>query len=156
MKLQRKFHVSDFPLEVGQDIYNLQGDIESGKANITFGQLMEIAPKMKRKWKALVNPIEKEPKRGFVKILSMSELPDICPTIEAWHKGRNLGEAYIDGGAQVCVITQSCVEHHDLIIAGVSVFKIRMANHQRVKCLGVVQDLELEVFGVKDLVDLHV
>ena len=59
----------------------------------------------------------------------MSELPDICPTIEAWYKGRNLGEAYIDGGAQVCVITQSCVEQHDLIITGVSGFKIRMANH---------------------------
>ena len=63
----------------------------------------------------------------------MSELVDICTTIEAWHKGRNLGEAYIDGGAQVCVITQSCVEQHDLIIAGVLDFKIHMANHKRVK-----------------------
>ena len=66
-----------------------------------------------------------------------------------------MGEAYTDGGAQVCVITQSCVEQHDLIIAKVSSFEICMPHHQRVKCLEIVQDLELEVF-VKALVDLHV
>lgn len=56
---------------------------------------------MKRKWKSLVNLIEKEPRRGFVKIKLMSKLPDIFPTVEAWRKGRSSREAYIDGDAQV-------------------------------------------------------
>ena len=117
---------------------------------------MEVFPRMKRQWKSLVNSIEKKPKKGSMKIMLMSELLDICPIVEAWHKGKCLGEAYIGGGAQVCVITQYCVEQYGLVIAGSSGFKIRLANHQKVKCLGLVQDLELEVFGVKAAVNLHV
>ena len=56
---RRKFHVADLPLGVGQLSYNLQEDVSSRKVDITFGQLMEIAPKMKRQWKSLVNPTDK-------------------------------------------------------------------------------------------------
>ena len=63
---RRKFHVSDFPLGVGQESYNLKEDLASRKADITYGQLIELIPKMKRQWKQLVNPMEKEPKRGSV------------------------------------------------------------------------------------------
>ena len=86
----------------------------------------------------------------------MNEMPDICPTVEAWHRGKNLGEAYIYGGAQVCVITQSCVVQHGLNVAGNSGFRIHLANHQKVQCLDLVQALDLEIFGVKALVNLHV
>lgn len=43
-----------------------------------------------------------------------------------------------------------------MAIAGNSGFHIQMANHQRVKCLGMVQNLEIEVFDVKALVNFHV
>lgn len=43
-----------------------------------------------------------------------------------------------------------------LTISGRLGFKIRMANHQKVKCLGVVHDLEVEVFHVKALITCHV
>ena len=76
--------------------------------------------------------------------------------MEAWHKGKSIGEAYIDGGAQVCVITHACVERFSMAIAGNSGFCIRMANHQKVKCLGMVKNLEIEVFNVKALVNFHV
>ena len=80
----------------------------------------------------------------------------ICPVVEAWHKGKNIGQAYIDGGAQICVITHACVEQLGLTIAGHFGFKIRMANDQTVKCLGMVKNLEVEVFSVKALVNCHV
>ena len=99
------------------------------KADISFGKLMEIVPKMRRQWKSLVNPTEKEPKNGLVRLMSLQELPDICLTVEAWHKGKNMGEAYMDGGAQVCVTTHACVEKLSLAIARNSGFHIRMANH---------------------------
>ena len=62
----------------------------------------------------------------------------------------------MDGGAQICVITQTCVEKMGLVVAGVSGFRIRLANHQKVKCLGVVRDLEVEAYAVKTVVDFHV
>ena len=151
-----KFQVSDFPLGGGQASYNLKEDLMVRKADVTFGQLMEMVPKLKRQWKSLVNPKEREPARGSVRVLAMEELADINPIVEAWHKGKSLGEAYLDGGAQICVITQSCVEQFGLTITGNSGFKIRLANHQKVKCLGMVKNLELEVFSVKALVNFHV
>lgn len=153
---RRQFQVSDFPLGDGQASYSLKEDLMTRKANVTFGQLMELVPKLKKQWKSLVNPLEKEPRRGSVRVLSLEELSDINPVVEVWHKGRSLGKAYVDGGAQICVITQACVERFGLIIAGNSGFKIRMANHQKVKCLGMVKDLELEAFSVKTLVNFHV
>ena len=79
-------------------------------------------------------------KEGTDTIMSVKDLEDICPEVEAWHKGKNLGKAYIDGGAQVSVITHACVEQFGLKIVGNSGFHIRMANHQKIKCLGVVEE----------------
>ena len=88
---RRKFHVSDFPLGAGQESYNLKEDLANRKADITYGQLIELITKMKRQWKQLVNPTEKEPKRGSVRIMLMEELPDICPLAEAWYKVKHIG-----------------------------------------------------------------
>ena len=62
----------------------------------------------------------------------------------------------MDGGTQICVITQTCVEKMGLKMAGVSGFCIRLANHQKVKCHGVVKSLEIEAYVVKSVVDFHV
>ena len=62
----------------------------------------------------------------------------------------------MDGGAQICVITQGCVEKMGLEITGVSGFCIQLANHQKVKCLGIVKSLEVEAYAVKAVVDFHV
>ncbi|RYA73815.1 hypothetical protein DD595_24815, partial [Enterobacter cloacae complex sp. 4DZ3-17B2] len=155
-RARRKFHVSDFPLGDGQLSYDLKEDLTSRKADVTFGQLIEMVPKLKRQWKRMVNPMEKELERGSVKVLAMDELPDICPIVDVWHKSKNLGQGYVDGGAQICVITHSCVEKMGLTVAGVSGFRIRLANHQKVKCLGVVKSLEVEAYDAKAVVDFHV
>ena len=98
-RARRRFHVSDFPLGDGQLSYSLKDNLTSRKADVTFGQLVEMVPKLKRQWKKLVSPTEKEPERGSVKVLSIDELPDICPVVNVWHKQKNLGEGYVDGGA---------------------------------------------------------
>ena len=155
-RARRKFHVSDFPLGEGQDSYSLKEDLTSRKADVTFGQLVEMVPRLKRQWRKLVNPSEKEPDRGSVRVLAIDEVSDIFPIVDVWHKRKNLGQGYVDGGAQICVITQTCVEKMGLAVAGVSGFRIRLANHQKVKCLGVVKSLEVEAYTVKTVVDFHV
>ena len=54
------------------------------------------------------------------------------------------------------MITQTCVEKMGLNLAGLSRFRIQLANHQKVKCLGVVKSLEIEAYAVKSVVDLQV
>ena len=41
-------------------------------------------------------------------------------------------------------------------MARVSRFCIQLANHQKVKCLGIVKGLEVEAYAVKIMVDFHV
>ena len=74
---RRIFCVSDFPLGEGQASYNLKEDITNRKVDVTFGQLIEMVPKLKRQWKKLVSPMEKEPETGSIKVLAMDELLDM-------------------------------------------------------------------------------
>ena len=89
----------------GKASYNLKEDITSTMVDVTSGQLIEMVPKLKRQWKKLVSPMEKEPEKGSVKVLAMDELPDICPIVDVWHKRKNLGQGYVDGGTQMCVMS---------------------------------------------------
>ncbi|MCO5563836.1 hypothetical protein L7F22_017485 [Adiantum nelumboides] len=155
-KPRRHYNTSDFPLGEGQPKYNLRAYLVGRKADVTFGQLMEMCPRLKRQWKRMVNPMKNEPTKESVRVLSLNELPNICPTIDAWHKRKCIGEAYIDGGAQVCVITQACVTKLGLHMTKNSGFCIKLANQSRVRCLGIIKDLEVEVFDVKALVNCHV
>ena len=84
---RRWFEVTDFPLGVGQSSYSLKEDMIGRKANITFAQLIEMVPWMKRQWKGLVNPTERERHKGSVRALNIQELPDICLIVEAGIKG---------------------------------------------------------------------
>ena len=43
-----KFHMLDFPLGEGQSSYSLKEDLTSQKADLTFGQLVKMVPKLKR------------------------------------------------------------------------------------------------------------
>ena len=54
------------------------------------------------------------------------------------------------------MITQSCVERFGLKSTGTFGFCIRLANHQKVKCLGMIEKLEVEVFNVKASIDCHI
>ena len=56
-----------------------------------------------------------------------------------------MGQGYVDGGAQICVITHSCVEKMGITVTWVSDFRIRL----KVKCLGAVKNLEIEAYDVK-------
>ena len=47
-RARRKFQVSDFPLGDGQLSYNLKEELSSRKADVTFGKLVEMVPKLKR------------------------------------------------------------------------------------------------------------
>ena len=42
-----------------------------------------------------MNSMEKEPKQGFVRVMLIDELSDICPMTNAWYKGRNVEQAYL-------------------------------------------------------------
>lgn len=79
--------------------YDLITDLSKRKVDITFAQMVGICPRMKKEWRRAVNSGKKRVVHKVAKnIMSITKPPDICPSMEAWHKGYELGEAYIDGG----------------------------------------------------------
>ena len=57
----------------------------------------------------------------------MEELPDICLAVGAWCKGFNIGDAYIDEGAHISVMTQASMEKLGLKLNAQLDFKLREA-----------------------------
>ena len=54
-RARMEFKVSDLPLGDGQSSYSPKDDLTSRKADVTFGQLVEMVPKLKRQWKKLIS-----------------------------------------------------------------------------------------------------
>ena len=81
---------------------------------------------------------------------------DLRSALIAWHEGFNIGEAYIDGGAQISVMTQACMEKLGLKVDGSSDFKLRLANHAKVRCLGRCMNVPVTVYGVTYNVNCHI
>ena len=86
--------MSDLPLGEGQSSYNLKEDITNRKVDVTFGQLIEMVPKLKHQWKKLANRMDNEPKKGSIKVMSMDEAPKFFPIVDVWHKRKVLGKGY--------------------------------------------------------------
>ena len=118
-KPRKKYKTYDYSMEKNQGEYDLMEDLSRRKPNITFAPMIGLCPRLKKEWQRAVNP-KKKMGNTTGNVLSICELPNICPSVEAWHNGLELGEAYIDGGAQIYVITQSCTEKLNLKVSKMS------------------------------------
>ena len=153
----RRYKTTYLNIGKGHEEYCLMKDMKERTAHITFAQLLGMCPKLKREWKRLASPKkvkEQVPTRG--EMVSIEELPDICPFVTTWCKGFNIGEEYIDGGAQISVMTHACMEKLELKVDGSSDFKLRLANHAKVKCLGRCMNVLVTVYGVTCNVNCHI
>ena len=81
---------------------------------------------------------------------------DVLPVLEAFIKGQRICKVYVDGGAQVCVMSEKTMHHLDLEVHGKSEFKAKMANNVSVKCVGVCKEIKVTLCGIKVAVDIYV
>ena len=72
----------------------MKEDLTKHKADVTFGQLVEMIPKLNCQRRKLVNPMEKEPHKGSNKS-DVYGLPNICPIMDVWHKRKVFGKAML-------------------------------------------------------------
>ena len=66
--------------------------------------------------------------------------------VDAWCGGINVGEAYVDGGAHISVMTQVCMERLGLKMNAHSNFRLRLDDHLKVKNLGICTGVIVNVF----------
>ena len=128
----------------GQPSYDLFEDVKKKRADITYGQLLQLSSSMRRHWHKLAS-IKKRVKVKMMDthVVQLHKVNDGLPMVDAWIHGRKVEKVYMDGEAQVCVMTEDTMHQLGLDIIGKSMFSVRMANSTCVKFLGVIHDLEM-------------
>ena len=81
---------------------------------------------------------------------------DVLLILEAYIKGQRICNMYVDGRAQVSVVSEKMMHHLGLEVQGKSKFKAKMANNVSIKCVGVCKGIGVIVCGVKVAIDMYV
>ncbi|MCO5596828.1 hypothetical protein L7F22_050898 [Adiantum nelumboides] len=88
--------------------------------------------------------------------MKSNTLKDIEPIVDAYIKGKRVSNVYVDGGAQMCVITERTMHRLGLGITEPSDCHAKLANNSKVKCLEIIKDVHIIVLDVSAKVDFYV
>ncbi|MCO5591833.1 hypothetical protein L7F22_045826 [Adiantum nelumboides] len=141
-KLRWKITIKDFALGESSQPYNLADDVSVQGPKITWPQLLHLAPKVRRQWTKMVST--RRVKTKALDLVSGRNLQDITPVLDAYVKGQRVSNVYIDGGAQICVMTEQTIHRRGLKVNAPAPCKAKMANNSKVKCLGVINGLKIK------------
>ncbi|MCO5559375.1 hypothetical protein L7F22_012974 [Adiantum nelumboides] len=153
-KPRQKITIKDFALGESSQPSNLVDDVAVQGPKITWPQLLHLAPKVRRQWTKMVST--QRVKTKAMGLVFGRNLQDITPMLNAYVKGQRVSNVYVDGGAQICVMTEQTMQHFGLKINAPAPCKAKMANNSKVKCLGVINGLKIKVCEIEVEVDVYV
>ena len=151
---RRKIGQSDFPLGQGILTYDLLTDLREKTAQITFGQLLGLSPKLRKEWGKLASTRESTKKKKKDNGTPMAQKVDIdvgddVHVVDVIIDAQTISNAYIDGGASINVMSEKTMKDADLKLSLLnSPYRIKLADNTRVKTLGVVKNLQVDVCGI--------
>ncbi|KAH7331894.1 hypothetical protein KP509_20G056000, partial [Ceratopteris richardii] len=140
---RRKITMEDFPLGKGIEPYDPIEDISTQKSNITWPQLLQLSSTTRREWSKLVST--RRAKNKELNLIRSNACDDLVPTVDAYVKGRRVSNVYVDGGAQMRVMTEKTMHRLGLDVTGPSAYQAKIANNSNVKCVGVIENLRITV-----------
>ncbi|MCO5567617.1 hypothetical protein L7F22_021311 [Adiantum nelumboides] len=154
---RRVIGIDDFPLGKNLEPYDMVEDLKLQRPNITWPQLMHLSSSIRRQWPKLASTrIPKKRKEKVVNSINSNTPKDIEPIVDAYIKGKRVSNVYVDGGAQMCVITERTMHRLGLSITEPSDCHAKLANNSKVKCLGIIKDVHITVLDVSAKVDFYV
>ncbi|MCO5611690.1 hypothetical protein L7F22_065948 [Adiantum nelumboides] len=145
-----KLPVADQTL--GDSRSNEEEIIEGPK--ITWLQLLHLDPKVRRQWTKMVST--RCVKTKAMGLVSSRNLQDITPVLEAYVKGQQVSNVYVDRGAQIYVMIEQTMYRLGLKVNAPAPCKAKRANNSKVKCLGVINGLKIKVCEIEVEVDIYV
>ena len=140
--------------------YDLWSDLSSMKADITFGQLLEISPVARKTFKEgmLVNrQVRKTKTRIAARVQSQSLMREVkAVDIEVMVVDKVLPNVLVDGGSGLNIMLEHTLNQLGLHLTGTSPFIINMANQTSSKPIGMVKDCRIQSGGEENVVNFHV
>ncbi|MCO5590722.1 hypothetical protein L7F22_044697 [Adiantum nelumboides] len=98
---------------------------------------------------------KKKKSRRPRRVIGIDDFP-LEPIVDAYIKGKRVSNVYVDGGAQMCVITERTMHRLGLSITEPSDCHAKLAKNSKVKCLGIIKDVHITVLDVSAKVDFYV
>lgn len=95
-------------------------------------------------------------KTKAMNLIRAQRYKDVVPIVDAHIRGERISNVYVDGGAQMCVMSERVMHHLGMDVDGTSTFKAKLANNVMVKCVGVINNVKIKVCGVEVDVDMYV
>ena len=81
---------------------------------------------------------------------------NVLLVLEAYIKSQSICNMYVDGKAQISVMSEKMMHPLGLEVQGKFEFKAKMANNVSVKCVGVCKGIKIIVCGIKVVTDMYV
>ncbi|MCO5568231.1 hypothetical protein L7F22_021927 [Adiantum nelumboides] len=153
-KPRQNLTIKDLALGESSQPYDLVDDVSMQGPKISWPQLLFLSPKVCRQWSKMVST--RRVKTKAMGLVSRRSLKDIVPVVDAYVKGQCISNVYVDGGAQICVMSEHVFHCLGLKISAPAPYKAKMANNVKVKCLGIVNGVKVKVCEVEVEVDVYV
>ncbi|MCO5580281.1 hypothetical protein L7F22_034147 [Adiantum nelumboides] len=153
-KPRQKLTIKDFSLGESSQPYDLVDDVSMQGPKISWPQLLYLSLKVRRQWSKMVST--RRVKTKAMGLVSGRSLKDIVSVVDAYVKGQHISNVYVDGGAQICVMSEHVFHRLGLKISAPAPYKAKMANNVKVKCLGIVNGVRVKVCEVEVEVDVYV
>ena len=151
---RRRIELDDFSLGKGTRAYDLLADVRAQGPKISWPQLLHLSPTVRRQWSKMVST---RPMRDrHVNAIKARKTKDIVPLVEAQINGQRISKAYVDGGAEICVMAEKLMHRLGLEVSETTKFGAKMANNVVVNCFGVIKKVKVEVCGVQLELDMYV
>ncbi|RYA73748.1 hypothetical protein DD595_24825, partial [Enterobacter cloacae complex sp. 4DZ3-17B2] len=156
-RTRRRNNLQDFPLGHGMAPYNLLEDMRGKGPDISWPQFLALCPHVRRDLTNAVSPRRKVKERfPVVKIAHAEMNEDITPVLDCYIKGRLVRKGLVDGGAQICIMTEGLMQRLGMHIHETPEIKVKMANNSKARCVGICKNVFVEAFGIKKAVDFYV
>ena len=81
---------------------------------------------------------------------------DILPVVRAHIKGQSISNVLIDGGDQVCVMSERLMHCLGLEAGRLSEIKAKLANNKKSKFVGIIKGVKVSVLGAQVPIDMYV
>jgi hypothetical protein len=140
--------------------YDLWADLSSLKADITFGQLLEISP-MARKTLKEGMPVTRRTRKVKTRVAARVQLQgggrDVkAIEIEVMVVDKVVPNVLVDGGSGLNILPEHTMKRLGLSLTGPSPFIINMANQTPAVPLGMIKDCRISTGGEEYVVTFHV